>query len=200
MKKILALITVLALIAALVVPLAVSAATGPVVTASPNVEVTAAVVAPTVAVTAPTTGINLGTFVGTGWTNGGAYDWSSADGTINITPNSYPNATATITVMSGNYGTYGNFTNGCMWDGRYMDRPLYVTVGDGTLNPVGSPSYLGDGSSAVYEITNGAATYTDTADSAYYSLGAQQYVDSADLAAGPGSYTFYMTVTAQVNY
>jgi hypothetical protein len=200
MKKILALVTVLALVAALVVPMAVSAATGPVVTASPNVEVTGAVVAPTVAVTAPTTGISLGTFVGTGWTNGGSYDWSSADGTINITPNSYPNATATVTVQSKDYGSpYGNFTNGCMYDGRYMDYPLYVTVGDGSLNPEGSASYLGDGSDAA-AIGAGAATFTETADSAYYSLGAKQYVVSADLAAGPGNYTFYMTVTAQVNY
>jgi hypothetical protein len=197
MKKILALVTVLALIAALVVPMAVSAATGPVVTAAPNVEVTAAVVAPTVAVTAPNTGIDLGTFVGTGWTNGNNYDWSSNDGTITITPNSYPGATATLTLQSGNYGTYGNFTNGCMWDGRYMEYPVYATFGSGST-AVGSASYLGDGSSV--STKGGEATFTDTLDSANYSLGAQQYVDSNDLAAGPGSYTFYMTVTAQVNY
>jgi hypothetical protein len=201
MKKILALVTVLALVAALILPMAVSAATGPAVPATPNVLITGNIATPIVTVTAPGD-MNLGMFVGVGWT--APVFTPVTSGNVVITTNSYPDATATLTVDSMNYGAGYDYSAGRMYDGsRYMDYPIKMTVADTSNNPVGSGFvYIGNANNTV-SAPAGAATFTSSVSdpkSFSYNLGATQYIDATDLAAGAGSYTIYVTVTATVNY
>jgi len=81
MKKILALVTVLALVAALVVPMAVSAATGPAVPATPNVEITGSIA--TLLLPLPPRQYRYGMFVGTGWT-GWSFTSTGTPGVVTV--------------------------------------------------------------------------------------------------------------------
>jgi hypothetical protein len=131
--------------------------------------------------------------------------FSGTPGTVTITKNSYPDATATLTVDSMNYGAGYDYSAGRMWDGsRYLDYPIQMTVATYPGNvPAGSGFvYIGNGTNPE-SIGAGAATFTSLSTDPNpfsYNLGAQQYIDTNDLAAGAGNYTIYVTVTAQVNY
>ena len=103
MKKILALVTVLALIAALVVPMAVSAAT------TGQTNLSGSIAAPSVSVSAPS-GIAFGQFTfGTPITL-----YSTTAGAVGVTFGSATNVQWSVTALDTAYG------NGYLWTGAYV--------------------------------------------------------------------------------
>ena len=185
MKKLLVLIGILALVAALVVPLAASAA--PLV--GGDVEATGVMVAPTVSITVPSGGISLGNFAD-GRNPSTGYDWSTVTfGTITLTLGSDAAATFTATANSVDDG-YGNFSAGKMFCAGigYLANPMYVSFGDTSNAAIGTPGYLPTGAI----LTGNASTN--------FSLGAAQEITSADAKKGAGTYYIYVQVSAQANY
>jgi hypothetical protein len=133
MKKILALVTVLALIAALVVPMTVSAATTAEVGATGNI--TAATVSLVYPGPTPATSANIpfGMLV-VGRNPSSGWDTTGTDyGTVTVVNNSDPNPTWTLSAFSNNDGG-GNFLGGAMYCtalGRYLDDAMYVSLNNG---------------------------------------------------------------------
>ena len=188
MKKLLVLVAVLALVAAMVVPLAASAtAAGPAVVGG-SVYATGVMVAPTVSITIPGA-ISLGNFAN-GRNPSTGYAWSTvAYGTIILTPGSDAAATFTATASSVDDGN-GNFDNGRMYCAGIgqLSAAMYVTFGDTSYAAIGTPGYLGSG-----------ATLTGNANTSF-TLGAAQDITSADAQKGAGTYYIYVQVSAQANY
>jgi type 1 fimbria pilin len=177
MKKILVLVGVLALVAAMVVPMAALA--------NPTVSVTGNVLAATVSLDYPgTPTIPLGMFVvgrnpaGTAWADTGA-----TFGTVTVVNNSDPNPTWTLTATSINDGVK-DFSNGKMYCdglGRYLDDALYVSLDGGT-----TAAQLPSGVSAT-----GHATYS-------FRLSAAQIVSQNDVNYGTGNYYMIVQLNASI--
>jgi len=154
MKKILVLVAVLALVAALVVPMAVSADTA----------LSGYVTAPTISMTAPG-GINFGQF-----TFGVADQQGPTTGSVAVVPNSANNVFWTVKATDAAYGNGYLTTNG-YGSGTAMHDPLWIMVDGANWNyanvnaPVsGSNSstfgfYAKQTAEANYDA---AATYYDT--------------------------------------
>jgi hypothetical protein len=180
MKKILVLVTVLALVAALIVPMAVLAD-------SANEQAQGNMVAPTITFTGPVGVIDFSTFApgrnpaGTAWQNGPTCD-------VVLTQNSDSNASYTLTAGALQDTSTYNFTAGKMWNSTlgYMTDPMYITLDNG----------------AHYAQLPGTVSVNGTAAGVnnYYTLGAAQVIESADGAKGPGQYFIWVQLTAQVNY
>ena len=189
MKKILVLVAVLALVAAMVVPMAALATpAGPAVVGG-DVYASGVMVAPTVSITVPSGGISLGNFAD-GRNPSAGYDWSTASyGSITLTPGSDAAATFTATAYSISDG-YGNFADGKMFCAGigYLGTAMYVTFGDTSNAAIGTPGYLPTG-----------ATLTGNANT-NFSLGAAQEITSTDAKMGAGTYYIYVQVSAQANY
>lgn len=191
MKKILALVTVLALVAALIVPMAVSATT-PTPAGSPvgggTVTVNGAMVAPSVGVTAPGP-INFGPFKDGYNPSSTTWSWSTSTwGYVTLTDGS--DAAATYTLSTAPDNTNGNYSAGEMYCSGigYLSNTLQVTFGDSANSPIGTAGNMPTG-----------ATYTGSSLS-QFSLGANQLITSTDAQKGAGNYVYYIQIVAQANY
>jgi len=123
MKKILALVTVLALVAALVVPLAVSAA-------PQNIGVTGNWVAPTVTFNPTGSNIALGQLY-SGWNPKSGYDFTGGYGSVAFAQNSDTGASCSLSVSSTSFGnTLGEMYN--TNDTSYLSNPMAVELGTNT--------------------------------------------------------------------
>jgi hypothetical protein len=184
MKKLLVLVAVLALVAAMVVPLAASATPAGAPQAG-ALEFYGAMIAPTIALTVPTGPVAFGPFApgrnpAVGTVN------SPGDGDVILTQNSDANASFTLTVTSTNDGN-GNFTDGKMYCTalhRYMTDAMWVNINDGTLS----------------QLAGGVSMSSSTPGHNYFKVGAAQVIETADGAAGAGDYYIFVVVTAQCNY
>jgi hypothetical protein len=176
MKKILVLVTVLALVAALVLPLAASAA-APVLTSSGQVQITGNTVAPTISVTAPGP-FGFGQFtVGDNYITGGAI-------TVAFTPGSDPAATWALQVNSQNDGVQGDFSGGQMysWDvSNYLTHAMQVSLGGSYVN-----------------LPGGINTGNSNAASGSWTLYAYQNVTTGDVLVGNGTYYMIVSLMATV--
>ena len=191
MKKILVLVTVLALVAALIVPMAVSAAgpSGPPVLAGSDIEAAGVMVAPSVTVTAPGP-ISFGNFVNGYNPSSTTWSWSTTTwGSVTLTNGSDAAASFTVTATPDN--SKGDYSAGEMYCSGigYLSTPMVVTFGDSTNTSMGT-----------YGALPGGASFTGTSSVAEFSLGANQQITSADAQKGAGTYIYYVQITAQCNY
>jgi hypothetical protein len=183
MKKLLVLVGILALVAAMVVPMAAFAAQ--------EIQATGTMVAPTVSITAPGA-ISFGTFT-PGWNpSPTTFKMASSWGYVTLTNNSDSGASFTLTAKSDGT-TDGNFTLGEMYSNdthNYLTEPMQVTFDTaGTAGFVASaPAFLP------------AAVHLTGSSSGNYSFGAAQNISAADGLIGPGTYYINIILSAQVNY
>jgi hypothetical protein len=182
MKKLLALVAILALVAAMVVPMAVLAIpAGSPQTAAINVQ--GAMVGPTVALTGPPTGIDFGQFA-PGWNPSPTTFKDSGTGDVILTQNSDLSASFTLTATSNTF-LDGSGRMYCSTLGNYLTDPMQVTFNDGT-----GTGYL----------AGGATLSSSTTGHNYFTVGAAQQIVAADGAIGAGEYSITVTLTAQANY
>jgi hypothetical protein len=191
-KKLLILGIVLALVAALVLPTAVFAAT--ITTQAPTttaIVVTGTDAAPSIVFTAPSA-INLNNtnaMMMAGWNVGS----SSNPGTVTLTEGTSNNATWTVTaVASSPYmnNTSVNLQNYLLIGTAATSQPWYIANGSPTSYNV--PTALSAGGSTVTS-TAGPLTYSGQALNATLPFFAAQYVTPTDAL---GNYTATITFTA----
>ena len=189
MKKLLALVAILALVAAMVVPMAAfAAAAGPLVGGG-YVTATGVMVAPSVTVVAPGP-IAFGDFHDGYNPTSTTWSWSTNTwGSVTLTNGS--DAAASFIVYATPDNTNGNFSAGEMYCTGigYLSNTMEVTFGDSGNLPIGTYGYL-----------PGGASFTGTSSVAQFSLGANQKITSTDAAAGAGTYVYYVKITAQAEY
>jgi hypothetical protein len=178
MKKLLVLVGIMALVAALVVPLAASAAP-PTATVAVSGDIVAAAVA--MAYTG-TPVINFGTFLegrnpASGWPETADY------GTVTITPNSDASPSWSVNAFTIN-DAYANNNGKMVSTGlvRYLDDALYVSLDGGATNA---------------QLPN-TETITGSSLSANFRLSAAQNISHADVVAGQTTYTITVQLSAGV--
>jgi hypothetical protein len=190
-KKLLGLAIVLSLVAALIVPMAVSAASpsGAPVVAGTDIEATGVMVAPSVTVTAPGP-ISFGNFVNGQNPSPSTWAWSTATwGSVTLTNGSDAAASFMVTATPDN--SKGDYSAGEMYCSGigYLSTPMVVTFGDSSNTPMGT-----------YGALPGGASFTGTSSVSEFSLGANQTITSADAQKGAGTYIYYVQITAQCDY
>jgi hypothetical protein len=171
MKKLLVLITVLALIAALVVPMAVSASVP--LTSSNSVTVTGNMVAPTIALYVPNT-FGFSQFAeGDNFANSGA-------GSVSFAPGSDQHATWTLSATSTTpYDTGKMYSNDTS---LFLATPMEVSFDNATWG----------------SLPTGETTPASTNTSSSFSLYAYQNVTQADILNGSGTYSIVVNLMATV--
>jgi type 1 fimbria pilin len=182
MKKILVLVAVLALVAAMVVPMAAFAANNSTITAS------ATWVGPTINFTAPGSSINLGQLYVNTTTPWG---YTGYAGTVSFLPGSDTNGTLALSVTSTPYGQMQNQN-----DNSYLPNNLSVALGT-ELSSIAS-NVDTDGTTAwVYgDLPAGPAAFAVPTTGVSYSfdVAARQVMGAAIPSAGP--YQITMNVVA----
>jgi hypothetical protein len=190
MKKLLALVAILALVAAMVVPMAAFAYGG-----SSTVAVTADWVAPTVTFTAPGSSINLGTLYPNTTT---AWGYTGVAGSVSFVQGSDTGATYVLSVSSPITGNWydGHMQTSADWS--YLANPLYVALG--TESSVGAVNVDTDGATSwTYgNLPAGPASFTvpTTGVLYYFDVAAQQVMTAAIPTAG----TYGITINVNATY
>jgi hypothetical protein len=176
MKKLLVLVAVLALVAAMIAPMAAFAA-------NPTVEATGLLPStPSLQFTAPSGGISFGSFVLDRNPAGTAWDYTPNPGSVTLNPGILTDASWTLTASSAGFGD----NSGRMWSdntNRYLTAAMYITF-NGT-DFVQLPTVL---------------SMTGTASQSGIYLQAAQFVDRADAIAGYGTYYIIVSLSCTPNF
>ena len=171
MKKILVLVAVLALAAALVVPMAVSAVP---LTSSGSVTVQGEMVAPTIALTAPAN-FDFGTFkVGDNFAE-------SYPGSVAFVPGSDQNATWTLSASSTSPYTAGEMYS--TDTAQLLATPMEVSFDNATWG----------------SLPTGVTTPSTSNLNVAFNLYAYQKITTADVLNGSGTYYIVVNLMATVN-